>query len=92
MELYLRYLEKYERMDGEAEPIGLILCTGKQEEHVELMRLGESNIRVADYLTVLPPRETLRAKLHQSIEIARERMADLKEGVPARKPRKPIPE
>jgi hypothetical protein len=62
-------------MDGEGEPIGLILCTGKQEEHVELMRLEESTIRVADYLTVLPARETLRAKLHQSIQIARQRMA-----------------
>lgn len=75
MELYLRYLERYERMEGEGDPVGLILCTGKSEEHVELMRLGESNIRVADYLTVLPARETLQAKLHQSIEIARQRLA-----------------
>lgn len=73
MELYLRYLEKYEQMEGENSPIGLILCTGKNEEHVELMRLDQSNIRVADYLTVLPPRETLEAKLHQSIAIARQR-------------------
>lgn len=71
MELYLRYLEKYEQMEGEATPIGLILCTGKNEEHVELLQLPQSNIRVADYLTLLPPRETLRAKLHQSIELAR---------------------
>jgi predicted nuclease of restriction endonuclease-like (RecB) superfamily len=75
MELYLRYLEKYEQLDGETPPIGLILCTGKNEEHVELMRLDQSNIRVADYLTLLPPPETLRAKLHQSIEIARQRLA-----------------
>ena len=74
MELYLRYLEKYEQMEGENSPIGLILCTGKNEEHVELMRLDQSNIRVADYLTVLPPRETLEAKLHQSIALARQRM------------------
>lgn len=74
MELYLRYLEKYEQMEGESAPIGLILCTGKNEEHVELMRLDQSNIRVADYLTVLPPRETLEAKLHQSIAIARQRL------------------
>lgn len=74
MELYLRYLEKYEQMEGENSPIGLILCTGKNEEHVELMRLDQSNIRVADYLTVLPPRETLEAKLHQSIAIARQRL------------------
>jgi len=29
MELYLRYLEKYEIVEGENLPIGLILCTGK---------------------------------------------------------------
>lgn len=71
MDLYLRYLEKHEQMDGEATPIGLILCAGKSEEHVELLQLPQSNIRVADYLTLLPPRETLQAKLHQSIELAR---------------------
>ena len=75
MELYLRYLEKYEQLDGETPPIGLILCTGKSEEHIELMRLDESNIRVADYLTLLPSPEILRAKLQQSIEIARQRLA-----------------
>lgn len=75
MELYLRYLEKHEQMEGENTPIGLILCTGKNEEHVELMQLQKSNIRVADYLTLLPPRELLQAKLHRSIEIARQRLA-----------------
>lgn len=73
MELYLRYLEKYEQMEGEATPIGLILCTGKNQEHVELLQLEQSSIRVADYLTLLPSREVLQAKLHQSIELARAR-------------------
>jgi predicted nuclease of restriction endonuclease-like (RecB) superfamily len=71
MELYLRYLEKHEQMEGENTPIGLILCAGKNEEHVELLQLHASNIRVADYLIALPPREVLQAKLHQSIELAR---------------------
>ena len=71
MELYLRYLEKHEQMEGEATPIGLILCTGKSEEHVELLQLPQSNIRVAQYLTLLPSREILQAKLHQSIKLAR---------------------
>lgn len=71
MELYLRYLEKHEQMEGEATPIGLILCAGKNQEHVELLQLSQSNIHVADYLTQLPPRETLQAKLHQSIGLAR---------------------
>jgi predicted nuclease of restriction endonuclease-like (RecB) superfamily len=74
MELYLRYLEKYEQLEGENTPIGLILCTGKNEEHVELLQLDKSNIRVADYLTALPPQAVLEAKLHQSIENARKRL------------------
>ncbi len=73
MELYLRYLEKYEQVEGENSPIGLILCSGKNEEHVELLQLDKSNIRVADYLTVLPSQEVLKQKLHQAIEIARNR-------------------
>jgi len=74
MELYLRYLEKHDQVEGENLPIGLILCTGKNEEHVELLQLGKSNIRVAKYLTQLPSKEVLQLKLHQSIEIARNRL------------------
>jgi predicted nuclease of restriction endonuclease-like (RecB) superfamily len=75
MELYLRYLEKFEKAPEENTPIGLILCTGKNQEHVELLQLDQSNIRVADYLTLLPPKEVLQAKLHQSIAIAQHRLA-----------------
>jgi len=74
MELYLRYLEKYEQMEGENTPIGLILCAGKNEEHIELMQLDKSNIRVADYLTVLPSQKVLQDKLHRAIEIARQKL------------------
>lgn len=74
MELYLRYLEKHEQLDGENTPIGLILCTGKNQEHVELLQLDKSNIRVSDYLTLLPPKAVLVAKLHRSIEMARRRL------------------
>lgn len=74
MELYLRYLEKYEQLENENTPIGLILCTGKNQEHIELMQLDKSNIRVADYLTVLPSQKLLQDKLHKAIEIARERI------------------
>jgi predicted nuclease of restriction endonuclease-like (RecB) superfamily len=74
MELYLRYLEKHEQVEGENTPIGLILCTGKNEEHVELMQLHKSNIHVADYLTLLPSQKVLKQKLHQAIEIAKNRI------------------
>lgn len=73
MELYLRYLQKYEQVEGENTPIGLILCTGKNEEHVELMQLDKSNIRVADYYTMLPSEQLLKEKLHRAIEIAKQR-------------------
>ena len=75
MELYLRWLEKYERVEGENAPIGLILCAGKNDEHVELMHLEESNIRVAEYMTMLPDKKVLEQKLQKAIAYARERMA-----------------
>ncbi len=74
MELYLRYLEEHDMVEGEQPPIGLILCTGKNEEHVELLQLHQANIRVAEYLTELPSREVLRQKLHDSIERARQKL------------------
>ena len=74
MELYLRWLERNEMLEGENKPIGLILCAGKNEEHVELMQLDESNIRVADYLTQLPERKLLEQKLQQAVARARSRI------------------
>lgn len=76
MELYLRYLEKYEQVEGENSPIGLILCAGKNEEHVELMQLDKSNIRIAEYLTLLPSREVLQEKLHRAILAAQSRTVE----------------
>ncbi len=71
MELYLKWLSKYEKEEGENEPLGIILCADKKEEQIELLELEKSGIHVAQYLTVLPPREILEAKLHQAIESAK---------------------
>jgi len=73
MELYLRWLDRYERRPGENPPLGLILCADKNEEQIELLELAEGSIRVASYLTELPPRELLERKLLESIEHARAR-------------------
>lgn len=75
MELYLAWLEKYESVEGENPPIGLILCAGKNPEHVELLQLHRSNIKVADYFTVLPPKAVLLDKLHKAIAIAQNRLS-----------------
>ncbi len=74
MELYLRWLEKYEKREHENNPIGMILCADKSEQHVELLQLEKSNIRVAQYLTQLPNRELLEAKLLQAIQKAKARI------------------
>ncbi len=71
MELYLRWLDKYERQADELPPIGLVLCAGKKRETVELLALENSGIRVAEYMTELPPRKVLEQKLHAAIEQAR---------------------
>lgn len=74
MELYLSYLRKHETVEGENYPIGLILCAGKNEEHIELMELERSNIKVAEYLPVLPSKEILKNRLHRAIEIAHNKL------------------
>lgn len=68
MELYLRWLEKYEMQQGEETPIGLILCAGKSDDHVELFQLDKSGIRVSTYLTELPPKEVIEQKLLESLQ------------------------
>ncbi len=74
MELYLRWLDKYERQPDELSPLGIILCAEKNTEQVELLELDASGIHVAEYLTVLPPREVLHERLHAAIESAQARL------------------
>jgi len=74
MELYLRWLEKYEKEPGEETPLGLILCAGKASEQIELLQLDKSGIKVAEYMTELPKRELLEQKLHKAVELARKRL------------------
>jgi predicted nuclease of restriction endonuclease-like (RecB) superfamily len=74
MELYLRWLEKHERESGEETPLGLILCADKSDEQVKLLQLDKSGIRVATYLTELPPRALLHKKLHDAMILARTRL------------------
>jgi predicted nuclease of restriction endonuclease-like (RecB) superfamily len=72
MELYLRWLDKYDRTPGEESPIGLILCAGANAEQVELMDLGAANIRVAEYKEHIPDIALLQQHLHRAVELARE--------------------
>jgi predicted nuclease of restriction endonuclease-like (RecB) superfamily len=76
MELYLRWLDQNERRtEHEDAPIGLILCSGKDEEQIELLQLNQAEIRVAEYLTALPAKNLLAAKLHDAVIRVREQLA-----------------
>lgn len=73
MELYLRWLEKYEMEPSEETPIGLLLCTEGGDEQIELLRLDKSGIKVAQYMTELPSREVLKNHVKKSLEAAKSR-------------------
>ena len=79
MELYLRWLEKNEMQEDELPPLGMILCTEKTHEQIELLRLNDSGIHVAEYLTELPPKKLLEEKLHLAITHARAQIEQRKE-------------
>ena len=79
MELYLNWLNKYERQDGEEAPIGLILCAEAGTEQVELLNMQKDNILVAEYWTELPPKKLLVEKLHNALIEVRERLAERKQ-------------
>ncbi|MBB3696562.1 DUF1016 family protein [Flammeovirga yaeyamensis] len=72
MELYLKWLNRYEKQEGENEPIGLILCAETSKEQIELLEMDRDGIMVAEYWTILPPKELLEAKLHEALIEAKE--------------------
>jgi predicted nuclease of restriction endonuclease-like (RecB) superfamily len=76
MELYLAWLNRYERKTDEESPIGLILCAGKRHETVELLDLDTSGIHVASYWTEALPKADLERKLHEAVTLARARLTE----------------
>jgi predicted nuclease of restriction endonuclease-like (RecB) superfamily len=74
MELYLRWLDKYEKQADENQPIGLILCAESSREQVELLEMHKDGIVVAEYWTELLPKKQLEQKIHSLLIHARERI------------------
>lgn len=77
MELYLRWLEKNEMEPEEETPLGLLLCTEGGNEQIELLQLDKAGIKVAQYMTELPPKELLQKQLQKSIIEAKTRIENL---------------
>jgi predicted nuclease of restriction endonuclease-like (RecB) superfamily len=64
MDLYLSWLKEHEWREEENEPIGLILCSSKKKQHVELLlRHGPHKMQVSEYLTKLPDKKLLEERL-----------------------------
>jgi predicted nuclease of restriction endonuclease-like (RecB) superfamily len=78
MELYLRWLEKYEMRQHEEPPIGLILCADNNKEVMELLMIDEKRIKIANYLTEMPEAKLIKQKLHKAINNAKAKIANLK--------------
>jgi predicted nuclease of restriction endonuclease-like (RecB) superfamily len=74
MELYLKWLNRYERKEGENAPIGLILCTEASREQIELLEMDRAGIAVAEYWTNLPPKTEFEKLLNNILEEANERI------------------
>ncbi|UAA37733.1 DUF1016 family protein [Paraneptunicella aestuarii] len=78
MELYLNWLKKYETEEGENPPLGIILCSSKKQEQIELLEMEGSDIHVAEYLTRLLDVELLEQKLQHAITNAKQRLEQKK--------------
>ena len=78
VELYLKYLDKYEKAEGEQSPVAIILCASKSKMMTELLGLNNSNIHVAEYLTKYVSTKMLEQKLLDSIKIAKAQMEQRK--------------
>lgn len=78
MRLYLRWLNRNDREAGEESPIGLILCSEGNTEHIEYLMLEDTDIRVAQYYTSLPDVELLKMKLQRAIKIAQDMVIERK--------------
>jgi len=74
MRFYLKWLNRYERQEGENPPIGLILCTEASRDQIELMELDKEGIAVAEYWTQLPPKTEFGRKIREIYVEAQERL------------------
>jgi len=74
MELYLKWLDRYEKQIDENQPVGLILCAETSREQIELLEMHKDGIIVAEYWTELPPKKELERRLHNALIEAKERL------------------
>ena len=70
MNMYLNYFATEQNIEGDGEPIGIILSTGKDDVMVEYALGNMSNkIFTPEYQLYLPDKETLKAKIETVLEM-----------------------
>jgi predicted nuclease of restriction endonuclease-like (RecB) superfamily len=74
MELYLAWLDEYEREEGEDAPIGIILCASVNRKKVEMLKMDRAGIVVAEYWTELPPKAVFEQRIKEIMQEAQERL------------------
>ncbi len=66
MNFYINYVKKEINKEGDAEPIGILLCTEKDKVQVEYATAGMNNkIFVSKYKTYLPSKEILEKEVRK---------------------------
>ena len=79
MQMYVNYYKRTQMIEGENEPIGILLCADKDDAVVE-MTLGDEikNVYASKYLTYLPTKEELIKIIKDEKEIYELSKEDLK--------------
>jgi predicted nuclease of restriction endonuclease-like (RecB) superfamily len=68
LNFYLNYFRKYEMAEGDNPPVGILLCTAKDAEHVEFATAGMDNqVFVSKYKLALPTEEELKVFIQKEL-------------------------
>jgi predicted nuclease of restriction endonuclease-like (RecB) superfamily len=89
MELYLKWLDLYERKPNEDTPIGIILCATANHKTVEMLEMDKAGIAVAEYWTTMPPKVLFEEKIRSILAEAQERL-ERRKSLPSKQNQKQI--
>jgi len=68
LNVYLNYYKKYEMLEGENPPIGILLCTTKNQQLVEFATEGVDNqMFISKYKIALPSKDELKQMLQSEM-------------------------
>jgi predicted nuclease of restriction endonuclease-like (RecB) superfamily len=69
LNFYLNYFRKYEMVEGDNPPVGILLCTARDAEHVEFATAGLDNqVFISKYRLALPTEEELKVFIQKELQ------------------------